>query len=295
MPTPFESALLNLKLFEMRREPVLREARDWFIREFNPEVFEDVVSTVTSGRNAAFRMVLGYWDTAASLVTSGAIDRDAFLAAHGEVFLAFGKIEPFLSELRAATGETEFCKHLEAVVMSAPDAGTIMRRRREAARAAAGASGEPRSTTFHPIGVVRSPYTDTNAIPKGLGAQHEIEGVLEIRPELETGLADVEGFSHLYVIWVFHQVDAVELTAHPPSDNRPHGVFATRSPKRPNPIGLTVVELLGRDGTRLRVKGVDMLDGTPVLDIKPYLSSVAPERLRRGWLAEAEKRRLGEC
>jgi tRNA-Thr(GGU) m(6)t(6)A37 methyltransferase TsaA len=74
------------------------------------------------------------------------------------------------------------------------------------------------------------------------------------------------------------------LTAHPPTDNKPHGVFATRSPRRPNAIGLTVVELLGRDGTKLRVRGVDMLDGSPIIDIKPYLSSVPAERLKRGWL-----------
>jgi tRNA-Thr(GGU) m(6)t(6)A37 methyltransferase TsaA len=90
---------------------------------------------------------------------------------------------------------------------------------------------------------------------------------------------------------VFHRVDAYDLTAWPPSDDRSHGVFATRSPQRPNPIGLTVVELLERDGVNLRVRGVDMLDGTPVLDIKPYLSNVPVERMRRGWLAEAEARR----
>jgi tRNA-Thr(GGU) m(6)t(6)A37 methyltransferase TsaA len=78
--------------------------------------------------------------------------------------------------------------------------------------------------------------------------------------------------------------------SHPPSDTRPHGVFATRSPFRPNPIGLTVVELLRREGNRLHVRGVDMLDGTPILDIKPYLSSIPMEELRRGWLAEAESR-----
>ena len=74
----------------------------------------------------------------------------------------------------------------------------------------------------------------------------------------------------------------------PPSDNRPHGVFATRSPHRPNPIGLTVVELIGREANRLHVRGLDMLDGTPILDLKPYLSNVPPDRLRRGWLAEVE-------
>ena len=140
---------------------------------------------------------------------------------------------------------------------------------------------------FEPIGVVRSPFTDTSQIPKGLGAEHRAEGTLEIAPALETGLADVEDFSHLYVIWLFDRVDGVELTAWPPADDRPHGVFATRSPKRPNPIALTVVELLGRDGCRLRVAGIDMLDGTPILDIKPYLSNVAagtasPGLARRG-------------
>ena len=144
---------------------------------------------------------------------------------------------------------------------------------------------------FTPIGFVRSAYSNTADIPKGLGAQHEAEGVLDIRPELEAGLADIEGFSHLYVIWIFDRSAGSELVAYPPSDDRPHGVFATRSPQRPNPIGLTVVRLLGRDGPRLRVKGIDMLDGTPIVDIKPYLSNVPPEELRRGWLDEAERRR----
>src|SRR5215468_2247245 len=122
--------------------------------------------------------------------------------------------------------------------------------------------------SMQPIGYVRSPYRDTKEIPKGLGAKHEAEGVLEIRTEFEPGLADIEGFSHLFVIWVFDRSEGFTLTATPPSDNRPHGVFATRSPQRPNPIGLTVVELLGRDGPLPRVRGIDMLDGTPILDIK---------------------------
>ncbi len=86
-----------------------------------------------------------------------------------------------------------------------------------------------------------------------------------------------------------HRNDGVTTAAPaPPSDTRPHGVFATRSPRRPNPIGLTVVRLLGREGASLQVAGVDMLDGTPILDIKPYLTSVPAEELRRGWLAEVE-------
>jgi tRNA-Thr(GGU) m(6)t(6)A37 methyltransferase TsaA len=101
---------------------------------------------------------------------------------------------------------------------------------------------------------------------------------------------DIEGFSHLLVLWVLHQADGFELVVTPPADTRPHGIFATRAPRRPNPIALTVVELLGREGCYLRVRGVDMLDNTPVLDIKPYTSSVPPEQLRRGWLQEAEDR-----
>ena len=144
--------------------------------------------------------------------------------------------------------------------------------------------------SMQPIGYVKSAYRETREIPKGLGAQHEAEGTLEILPEFEAGLKDIDGFSHLFVIWAFDRAEGFSLVGQPPSDNRPHGVFATRSPRRPNPIGLTVVELLSQDGPRLRVRGIDMLDGTPILDIKPYLSSIPAERLRRGWLAEAEAR-----
>jgi tRNA-Thr(GGU) m(6)t(6)A37 methyltransferase TsaA len=144
--------------------------------------------------------------------------------------------------------------------------------------------------TPRPIGFVRSTYQETHDVPKGLGAKHGAEGTFDILPEFEAGLTDIEGFSHLIVLWVFHQAEGYELMGTPPSDNRPHGVFATRSPKRPNPIGLTVVELLRRDGLALHVRGIDMLDGTPILDIKPYLSSIREEALRRGWLAEAEAR-----
>jgi len=141
-----------------------------------------------------------------------------------------------------------------------------------------------------PIGYIRSPYQNTEQVPKGLGAQHAAEGILDILPQYEAGLTDIEGFSHLIVLWVFDRAGGFELLGTPPSDNRPHGVFATRSPRRPNPIGFTVVELLRRDGSRLHVRGVDMLDGTPILDLKPYLSNIPAEKLRRGWLAEAEQR-----
>ena len=147
--------------------------------------------------------------------------------------------------------------------------------------------------TSRAIGFVSGPYKDTSEVPKGLGAKHEAGGVLKILPEFELGLTDIEGFSHLIVLWEFDRGQGFDLLGTPPSDNRPHGVFATRSPRRPNPIGLTVVELLRREGCELHVRGVDMLDGTAILDIKPLLSAIPDERLRRGWLAEAEERRKG--
>ena len=136
MSTPFESAQLNLKLFELRREPVLRQARDWFLFQFNPQTFDEFSALVGGEHNSWFRMVIGYWDMACSLVTTGAIDADAFRAAHGEIFGAFSKVQPFLAELRASRGETSICKHTEAVVMAAPDALGILARRREMLRAA---------------------------------------------------------------------------------------------------------------------------------------------------------------
>ncbi len=144
--------------------------------------------------------------------------------------------------------------------------------------------------TSRPIGFVTSPFKHTSEIPKGLGAKHDADGVLVILPEFEAGLTDIEGFSHLIVIWEFDRSQGFELLGSPPSDNRQHGVFATRSPRRPNPIALTTVELLRRQGRELHVRGVDMLDGTPILDIKPYLSSIPSDQLRRGWLDEAEAR-----
>lgn len=143
---------------------------------------------------------------------------------------------------------------------------------------------------LQPIGTIRSPYSEKTDIPHGLGARHDAEGVLDLLPEMEPGLADIDGFSHLYVIWIFDRAGPGHLTVRPPSDARAHGVFATRSPERPNPVGLTVVRLLRREGARLHVHGVDMLDGTPIVDIKPYLSSIPTEEIRRGWLAEAEAR-----
>jgi hypothetical protein len=137
MATPYESAQLNLQLFDLRREPVLREARAWFLLDFHPASLAEFLAVAMGERNASVRMVLGYWDMAASLVTTGAIDATAFRAAHGELFGTFCKIEPFLAEMRATFGEPAFCEHIEAVVTGAPDAAAILARRREGLRAAA--------------------------------------------------------------------------------------------------------------------------------------------------------------
>jgi tRNA-Thr(GGU) m(6)t(6)A37 methyltransferase TsaA len=156
----------------------------------------------------------------------------------------------------------------------------------------AGYSGEDMDeVVMRPIGHVRSPYAEAGQVPKGLGTRHTAEGVLEVLPEFESGLQDIEGFSHLIVLWVFHRSEGHELIGVNPADKEPHGVFATHSPRRPNPIAITIVELVRREGSRLHVRGIDMIDGTPVLDIKPYTSGVPAEKLRRGWLAEAEARK----
>jgi hypothetical protein len=142
MPTAFESATLNLKLFDLRREPVLREARQWFIGDFHPDSYDDVVTTVGGPRNTSFRMVVGYWEMAASMVTLGAIDADAFRAAHGEIYGMFCKIHPFLNDMRRTMNEPQFMHHVEQVVMGTPDATGIMDRRRARLRALAARRAE---------------------------------------------------------------------------------------------------------------------------------------------------------
>lgn len=135
------------------------------------------------------------------------------------------------------------------------------------------------------IGHARTPFKELSEIPKGPGTQHVATGTIELLPEFEEGLTDIEGFSHLFIIWVFDRSEGWALLGSPPGETTPHGVFATRSPYRPNPIAQTVVELLGRDGAKLTVRGVDMLDGTPILDIKPY-TSIPAETLRLGWMGK---------
>jgi hypothetical protein len=146
MSTPVESANLILKLFELRREPVMRQARAWFSGDFNPTTMEEFVAGISGEKNPWFRMVVGYWDMAVSLVQFNAIDQEMFNATSGEMLFIFAKIEPFLAEYREQRGEPNFLKRLETQVLTMPNAVERMPKIRErsrkmaAARAKAGVS-----------------------------------------------------------------------------------------------------------------------------------------------------------
>jgi tRNA (adenine37-N6)-methyltransferase len=146
---------------------------------------------------------------------------------------------------------------------------------------------------FRAIGVVRSPFRSPEEIPVERNANPEgfddIAGSIELEPELTGGLKDIDGFSHLIVLFVFHRAGEAKLLTRPPFDGELRGVFASRSPHRPNPIGMTVVRYHGRTGASLRISGLDMIDGTPVLDIKPYLPRDQKTEIRTGWVASRGK------
>jgi hypothetical protein len=144
--TPYESAQLILKIFELRREPLLREARTWFVRDFNPQTIDDVKAVLASDRNPHMRMVVGYWDMACSLVTHGAIDRQMFLDANAEIFATFAKVHLLLGEIRKIAAGPGFAKHMEEVVMSVPDVEPrleMLRQRFRGMAAAAAAAAPP--------------------------------------------------------------------------------------------------------------------------------------------------------
>jgi tRNA-Thr(GGU) m(6)t(6)A37 methyltransferase TsaA len=141
-----------------------------------------------------------------------------------------------------------------------------------------------------PIGTVHSPFQKKEDIKKSRNIDpngfKDIKGELEIDEDFEQGLQDLDGFSHIIMVFVFHESKERKLFAHPPFDDKKRGVFATRSPSRPNPIGLTVLRLIKRDKNKLLVQGVDMLEGTPILDIKPYTPRDLKTEARFGWLEE---------
>jgi len=146
---------------------------------------------------------------------------------------------------------------------------------------------------LRPVGVVRSPYKQPADLPPPAFAPPRfiasIAGEIVVFPEFAEGLEGLEGFSHIIVLFQFHKASGSKLKVLPPGESRPRGVFATRSPHRPNPLGMTVLKLLGRDGRVLEVAGLDLVDGTPVLDIKPYTTRDRKSRIRTGWLARTRR------
>jgi tRNA (adenine37-N6)-methyltransferase len=147
----------------------------------------------------------------------------------------------------------------------------------------------PTSVTFHSIGVIRSEHTSADATPIQPVYARACIGQAEIFPEFADGLADIEGFSHLYLIYHLDRADPPQLRVKPYLQNVEHGIFATRAPCRPNPLGLSLVRLLRREGNILHLAGIDVLDGTPLLDIKPFAPRFdAVENPRGGWTEQID-------
>ena len=147
---------------------------------------------------------------------------------------------------------------------------------------------EPQTICYRPIGVLHTPFADSEGAPIQPAGARGVEGEAVIDPAYAEGLKDLEGFSHLILIYHCHRSGPCRLVVTPFLDGRPHGLFATRAPARPNPIGLSVVRLVGVEDRRLHLKDVDMLDGTPLLDLKPYVPEFDQPfgPVRTGWLAE---------
>ena len=144
---------------------------------------------------------------------------------------------------------------------------------------------------FEGIGVIRTPFRDLAGMPIQPAGAVGVKGTVEVAQEFEAGLKDLEGFSHVVLLYHFHRSDGYKLAVVPFMDSVERGVFATRAPKRPNPIGLSVVRLVKIEKNMVYVENVDMLDGTPLLDIKPYVPKFdCADQVRTGWLEEARNR-----
>ncbi len=144
--------------------------------------------------------------------------------------------------------------------------------------------GDDASITYRAIGAIRSPWITPAGTPIQPAAAVDVRGTLEIEAEFAAGLRDLDGFSHVIVLWHVHLVRGFDLRVVPFLDTVEHGIFATRSPRRPNPIAMSVYRLLAIDGTCITVSGVDAVDGTPIIDIKPYVPQFdAPAAERIGW------------
>ncbi|EPR38669.1 putative protein family UPF0066 [Desulfovibrio sp. X2] len=147
---------------------------------------------------------------------------------------------------------------------------------------------------YRPIGHVRSPHQNPEGSPIQPAGARGVAGRIEILPEFAAGLADLAGFSHVIVLYHFHRSEGFSLSVTPFLDGEPRGLFATRAPKRPNPIGISVLRLEKVEGNVLHLVDVDILDGTPVLDVKPYVPAFdTPEgEVRTGWIGERGARQV---
>jgi len=146
------------------------------------------------------------------------------------------------------------------------------------------------NVSYRPIGVIRSKHTQSESAPIQPVYAAGCRGRVEILPEFADGLRDLEGFSHIYLIYHLHQAPAAKLSVKPYLQDAEHGVFATRAPARPNPIGLSIVKLERREGSVLYVDGLDILDGTPLLDIKPYCARFdCIQPTRNGWQDDVDE------
>lgn len=143
---------------------------------------------------------------------------------------------------------------------------------------------------YQPIGIIHTPFTDLKGMPIQPTGTAATRGTVELYPEFQEGLKDLEGFSHIVLLYHFHQSQGFKLQVVPYLDTREHGVFATRAPKRPNQIGMSVVRLLTIEQGILQIERIDVLDGTLLLDIKPYVPDFqSDEAVRTGWLEEVSK------
>jgi tRNA-Thr(GGU) m(6)t(6)A37 methyltransferase TsaA len=144
---------------------------------------------------------------------------------------------------------------------------------------------------YHPIGVIHTPFPEPAGMPIQPSRGRGVRGTVELEPEYAEALADLDGFSHLILLYHLHRSLGWQARVVPFLDTVPRGLFATRSPRRPNPIGLSVVRLVGIEGAVLTIEDLDIVDGTPLLDIKPYVDEFdRRDELRLGWLEEARKR-----
>ena len=145
--------------------------------------------------------------------------------------------------------------------------------------------------TYKPIGIIHSPFHALEDMPIQPTSEASQPGVVEIFPQFAEGLSDLAGFSHVYLIYHLHRVAHTKLTVTPFLDTQPRGLFATRAPSRPNPIGLSLVKLERIEDNRLYIAALDMLDQTPLLDIKPYIPEFEPQQnVRVGWVDQARGR-----